>query len=458
MTRIASRAWVTWFLIAVLLGGTGIFVYEYVTQAENWVLSPGSPHVYDEQGKVCGTIVDRNGILLLDQKDGGVYSESLQLRKAALHWVGDRRGNIQTSAISHYAEIMAGFDPINGVYQYGGVGGQARFTLSAQLQMAALEAMGDYIGTLAVYNYKTGELLCAVTTPTFDPDNVPDIAGDKEGIYEGVYLNRFLQSVYIPGSIMKVVTTAAALEEIDGILDMTFKCTGKVEFGIDKVTCERVHGTQTLKEAMSVSCNCVYAQVAMLIGGEKLQGYAEKFGIVDRISFDGITTAAGNFQTAGEADVNVCWSAIGQHLDQINPCAYLTFVGAIANGGVTVLPHVVQTISFGEDVAYEAELAGGKRIMSEKTADLMAEFMRNNVVSYYGTDKFPNLKVCGKTGTGQVDSGKKANAMFTGFLDDAELPLAFIVCIEDGGYGRKVAIPVISQVLEACLELKDKLV
>lgn len=457
MTRIAARAWVTWFLIAVLLGGTGLFVYEYVTQAENWVLSPGSPHVYDEHGKVCGTIVDRDGILLLDQKDGGVYSESALLRKAALHWVGDRRGNIQTSAISHYAQIMAGFDPVNGIYQYGGVGGQAKLTLSAQLQMAALEAMGDYVGTLAVYNYKTGELLCAVTTPTFDPENVPDIAGDTTGSYEGVYLNRFLQSVYIPGSIMKVVTTAAALEEIDGILNMTFQCTGKISFGVDKVTCERVHGNQTLKEAMAVSCNCVCAQVALLIGGEKLQAYAEQFGITDRISFDGITTAAGNFQTAGEADVNVCWSAIGQHLDQINPCAYLSFIGAIANGGVTTIPHVVQNISFGEDVAYEAENTVGKRIMSEQTAELMREFMRNNVVSYYGTDKFPDLKVCGKTGTGQVDNGKKANAMFTGFLDDEELPLAFIVCIEDGGYGRRVAIPVISKVLESCLELKDKL-
>lgn len=457
MNRIASRAWVTWFLIAVLLGGTGLFVYEYLTEGENWVLSPGSPHVYDEQGKVSGVIVDRNGVLVLDQKNGGIYSDNEQLRKAMLHWVGDRKGNIQAGAVSHYAKLLAGFDPVNGVYAYGGVGGTAQLTLSAELQMAALEAMGDYVGTLAVYNYKTGELLCAVTTPTFDPDDVPDIAGDTTGAFEGIYLNRFLQSSYIPGSIFKVVTTAAALEEIDGILDMRFTCTGKVEFGVDKVTCERVHGKQSFKDAMAVSCNCVYAQVAMLLGGEKLQAYAEQFGVTKRVNFDGITTAAGNYQAAGQADVNVCWGAIGQHLDQVNPCTYLSFIGAIANGGVTVLPHVVQSISFGDQVTYQAQTAGGERIMSEETARLLHEFMRNNVVSYYGTDKFPDLMVCGKTGTGQVDSGKKANAMFTGFLDDEELPLAFIVCIEDGGYGRKVAIPVISQVLEACLELKDKL-
>lgn len=457
MHRIAARAWVTWFLILVLLGGTGCFLYEYMTQAQDWVLSPGSPHIYDEHGKVCGTVVDRDGILLLDQSNGGVYADSAPLRKSTLHWVGDRLGNIRASVTSHYAKLMSGFDPVDGVYAYGGIGGQAKLTLSSRLQLAALEAMGDYVGTLAVYNYKTGELLCAVTTPNYDPDAVPDIAGDTTGAYEGVYLNRFLQSVYIPGSIMKVVTTAAALEEIEGILDMTFTCTGKVPFGVDKVTCERVHGTQTLKEAMAVSCNCVYAQVALLIGGEKLEAYAKQFGITDRIAFDGITTAAGNFKTAGQADVNVCWSAIGQHLDQINPCAYLNFIGAIANGGVTVTPHVVQSIACGDQVTYQAETAGGVRIMSQETAELMHEFMRNNVVSYYGTDKFPEIKVCGKTGTGQVDNGKKANAMFTGFIDDEELPLAFIVCIEDGGYGRRVAIPVISRVLEACLELKDKL-
>ena len=142
MNRIASRAWVTWFLIAVLLGGTGLFVYEYLIHGENWVLSPGSPHIYDDHGKVTGTIVDRNGVLLLDQRDGGTYAQQEQLRKAILHWVGDRKGNIQAGAMSHYSKLLSGYDPINGVYVYGGVGGTASLTISAQLQMAALEAMG----------------------------------------------------------------------------------------------------------------------------------------------------------------------------------------------------------------------------------------------------------------------------------------------------------------------------
>ncbi len=457
MNRIASRAWVTWFLIAVLLGGTGLFLYTYFTEGSDWVASAGSPHLYDEQGKPRCTVVDRNGVLLLGRADGVTYADSASLRRAVLHWVGDREGNIQTSALSHCAPYLADHDPVNGLYTYGGRSGEIGLTLSAKLQVAALEAMGEYTGTLAVYNYKTGALLCAVSTPNYDPEQVPNIAGDTTGMYDGVYLNRFLQSSYIPGSIFKIVTTAAALQEVEGILDMTFTCTGSVQFGVDRVTCERVHGKQTMKEAMAVSCNCVYAQIAMLVGADKLQACAQQFGVCERVSFDGITTAAGNCSFVGEADVNVAWGAIGQHLDQINPCAFLTFVGMIANNGCSVTPHVIEYVRVGEDLTYHAEQQAGEVILSTEVAAQLRELMRNNVVSYYGTDQFPDVRVCGKTGTGQTDNGSKPNAMFTGFIDDESLPLAFIVCIENGGYGRKVAIPVIAQVLRECVALKNEL-
>lgn len=457
MNRIASRAWVTWFLIAVLLGGTGLFVYEYATEGQEWVSSAGSPHLYDAQGKARATIVDRNGVFLLERGDTVTYADDAQLRRAMLHWVGDREGNIQTSALSYYAQYLAQFDPVNGLYTYGGSEGQIELTLSSTLQIAALEAMGEYVGTLAVYNYKTGQLLCAVSTPTFDPEQVPDLSDDPTGAYDGVYLNRFLQSSYIPGSIFKIVTTAAALQEVEGIQDMTFTCTGEVQFGVDRVTCERVHGKQTIKEAMAVSCNCVYAQIAMLVGAEKLQSCAAQLGVCDRVTFDGITTAAGNCSFVGEADVNVGWSAIGQHLDQINPCSFLTLVGMIANDGVSITPHVVESVRVGDTLTYRAEPSDGTRILSHEVAQQLRELMRNNVVSYYGVEQFPDLCICGKTGTGQMDNGNKPNAMFTGFVDDESLPLAFIVCIENGGYGRKVAIPVIARVLEACLALKNEL-
>ena len=123
------------------------------------------------------------------------------------------------------------------------------------MQLAALDALGDKKGTVAVYNYKTGEILCAVSTPAFDPENVPDVALDPDR-YEGMYLNRFIQSKYTPGSIFKIVTLAAALESVPDILEQTFNCKGSCQIGADIVTCEGKHGKQDLKMAFRNSCNC----------------------------------------------------------------------------------------------------------------------------------------------------------------------------------------------------------
>ncbi len=95
---------------------------------------------------------------------------------------------------------------------------------------------------VGVYNYKTGEILCAVSSPTYDPDHVPDIANDTSGDYDGVYVNRFTQSAYVPGSIFKVATAAAALAEIEDIQSQSFLCEGSYWVGGDEVVCEGVHG------------------------------------------------------------------------------------------------------------------------------------------------------------------------------------------------------------------------
>jgi peptidoglycan glycosyltransferase len=81
--------------------------------------------------------------------------------------------------------------------------------------------------------------------------------------------------------------------------------------------------------------------------------------------------------------------------------------------------------------------------------------LRANVETYYGAENFPGLTVCAKSGTAEVGGDRKPNAMFTGFVMDEAYPLAFIVCIEDGGYGRPTCVPVLSKVLESCKEMMD---
>lgn len=453
MNRIASRAKALFLLVILLLGGFAFFIAEYLAKADDWVIFAGSPHVYNGGNIGCGVVVDRENTLLLDLNDGRAYSNLLPLRQATVHWVGDRYGSISAPALSYYAAQMAGFDRVNGVYSYGQTGGVAELTLSAAMQTAALEALGNYKGTVAVYNYKTGQLLCAVTTPTYDPDNVPQfVEGDTQ--YEGLYVNRFTQSAYIPGSIFKLVTLAAALETDPEIVNRTFNCTGSFTVGSHKVTCEGPYWNQTLKEALRNSCNCAFAQIALELGAETLQAYVEKFGVTERISFDGITTVEGNFQAVGEGDLSLAWSGVGQYLDLVNPCAFLTFVGAIANDGRVVNPYLVEEISVGGNRTYDAKTELGEQIMSKETAQILREYMQFNVTDKYGAENFPGFTVGAKTGTGEVDGGKKPNAMLAGIADSEDLPLAFVVCVEDAGYGRAVCVPIAAKVLEAARQIK----
>lgn len=455
MNRVSRRASALLILILLLCGGLGFFVFEYFTKAEGWVVSAGSPHVFNSTNIGCGQVTDRSGELLLDITAKRAYADDLSVRMSTLHLLGDRQGRISAPAIAHYGREMTGYDLINGLYSYSGAAGKAVLTISSEVQAAALEAMGDRKGTIGIYNYKTGEILCAVTTPTYDPDNVPDIEADTTGTYEGVYLNRFVQSAYIPGSIFKIVTTAAALECVPDILDRTFECTGLYEYGIDKVSCERSHGKLNLKQALAKSCNCCFGQIANLVGGENLQKYADQFQITQPIKFDGVTTTRGNFDMTNAARVEVAWGGIGQYTDLINPCRYMVFMGAIGGGGKAANPYLVSEVSIEGEQTYAAKTSYTDRLLPEGTVNILREYMRNNVTSVYGDEHFPGLNVCAKSGTSQLGGDQVSNAMFAGFVDDEEYPLAFIVVVENGGYGSSTCVPILSKVLAVCKEVLD---
>ena len=453
MNRIASRAMIVLVLVVALLSGTVFFVVEYALESSDWVMTQGSPHVYRDDRVGKGVVTDANDILLLDTTDGKKFSKDTLVRKSYLHWVGDREGNVQAGILSHYSKELVGYDTLSGTYRYGDAAGQMVLSLDASVQTAALKAMGDRKGTVAVYNYKTGEIICAISTPTFDPESPPDVANDTTGAYEGVYVNRFLRSKYIPGSIFKIVTLAAALECIPEIQNQTFTCAGSIELKGGNVTCEYAHGTQSLKDAFCNSCNCAFAQITLQVGKERMTRYVEQFGLTQSISFDGLSTVSGNYSVDSACEQEFAWSGIGQYTDQVNPCAYMQFMGAIAGGGVITQPYVVKEIQLAGRNTYTAQAGDSARIMSVSTAKILSEYMQNNVQAKYGSDNFPGMTVCAKSGTGEVGGDKRPNAMFAGFVTDTDLPLAFVVCIEEGGYGAQTCIPVLSAVLSACKEL-----
>lgn len=458
MNRIAMRANVLLIVAALLLGGLGFFVADYTMNAEDWVMSSGSPHIYDANNELStGLVIDREGVILLDMREEKAYSDDEGIRKSTVHWLGSRLGNVPATILEAYNSKLAGYDKFSGLYSYSGNGGVMEMTLSSQVQKVALEAMGSRRGVVAVYNYKTGELICAVSTSTFDPDNVPEITDENQEEYDSIYYHRFIQSAYTPGSIFKIVTLAAALEEIPDITEQTFTCRGEYKIGDKTVKCEGIHWEQDLQSAFKNSCNCAFAQIAQQLGGETLERYVRKFGVVDSISFDGITTESGNFSIEDEDgdgnDYEVAWSSIGQYKDQVNPCAFMTFVGAIANGGRPVMPRVVNEVTCDGSATYTSQAVTGSRIMSEETAKTICEYMTANVQDKYGASNFEGLTVGAKTGTGEVGGGKASNSMFAGFVADKEYPLAFVVMVENGGYGLSTCMPIASKVIAACKEV-----
>ncbi len=456
MNRIATRALAVLILALVLLAGCVFFLCEYIAESGQWVTASGSPHVYADGKMDTGVITDRDGQTLVELTDGRTYIDSASVRKAMLHWTGDREGNVRVPFVEYYKDALLNHDFMNGLYSYGEGTGKITLTVSSRVQTAALDAMGDRVGTVAVYNYKTGEILCAVSTPTFDPEELPDIAGDTTGAYTGVYVNRFTQSRYIPGSVFKIATLAAALECIPDVEHQTFRCDGVYEIQNGDITCLQAHGEQTLKQCFSNSCNCAFAQIVEQIGSDRLASYVELFGVTEPVRFDGITTVSGNFEVEGATGEQIAWSGIGQHKDQINPCAYLRFIGAVAGDGIGTEPYVVSQVQVGSTRTYEAKTQQTQRVLSRETARILQEYMGNNVQIKYGSENFPGLTVCAKSGTAEVGGGKKPNALFAGFVADEQYPLAFIAVVEEGGFGAETCIPIISQILRECVTVMDE--
>ena len=110
-------------------------------------------------------------------------------------------------------------------------------------------------------------------------------------------------------------------------------------------------------------------------------------------------------------------------------------------------PYLVDRVSVDGNTTYKATVQAGEQLIFTETAAVLQEYMLNNVTAKYGAEKFPGLIVGAKTGTAEVE-GQKPNAMLAGFVADPEMPLAFMVCVEDAGYGKTVCVPIASQVLD----------
>ena len=427
MKKVSIRAYFALFMAFCIIIGLGVYVGRYIKHGEDWAL------YFDES--ISGseyTITDRNGTVLA-KMGGGVraYAEDANTRIACYHVTGDYGGNVGTGALSSYKRELSGFNLITGIEQKEDV--NLKLTVDADLNLKAYEALNGRSGAVMVYNYKTGEVICMASSPSIDPLDPPENPPD------GAYINRCISAAFTPGSVFKLVTLTAALENIPDIYQRSFYCGGSVDVKGVEINCTGYHGNQTIEQALANSCNCAFAEIALELGPDKIAETAQRLGITTPLKFDDITTQAGTYDKDESMSAAMAWSGIGQYNDLVCPYAMMRLSGAIANGGTAVEPSMLGTSG------------RTSTLMSADIAQKISSMMSFNVTYHYGADRFPGLDIAAKTGTAEVGDGKAAHGWFTGFLNDPDHPYAFVCIVENGGSGLGAAGSVINTVLQAAV-------
>ena len=430
MKKVTNRAFAALLIAALIVGGMGVYLFRLIRDGGDWASFYANDSVYTNGQLNEGTVTDRYGTLLAFAGDSVYgYAESETVRKACLHVVGDLAGNIGTGALTAFRSELIDYSLLTGTT---GEGGSIKLTIDSDLCATAYKALNGQSGTVLVYNYETGDILCMVSSPSFDPNY-----GYSGSDSDGAYINRAISASFVPGSVFKLVTLAAALENIPDIWEQTFYCDGDLEIAPDTVNCAGVHGTVGIEDALAGSCNCAFAEIALQLGGDTIARYAEKYGLTSSHDLNGIDTAAGSIESGGEQNANVAWEGIGQYNDLVNPYALLRLMGAIANHGKVVEP----TLLLGEN-------NGSTQIMDRDTADTLAELMGYTAETEYGGQSyFSGLDMHAKTGTAELGDGD-SHAWFAGFISNASDPLAFVVMVERGGSGYGAARPIANTVLQ----------
>ena len=457
MKNTRKRSIIVMLMSFMFVFGLGVFSYKLVLNSSTWAINPINKHLLGSGLADSGKVLDHDGVVLAQSSNGKrVYNGNSDIRKAMLHIVGDTERYITTSIQSLYFSDLFGYSFITGINPpaFMKMSSDIKVTLNSEVCRAGLNALGDYKGAAVLYNYKTGEVICMSTSPTFDPENLPDFKNDKANKYEGAYLNRVVATSYTPGSIFKLITGAAAIENIADLDTRSFLCQQTLNVEGRNLVCMGYHGNIGFKNAMTQSCNIAFARMAMEMGPGIMNSTANSLGFNRSFNVDKITTSKSKFDVSQASKWELGCSGFGQHTTTVNPMHMAILMGAIANEGVPVMPYVVETIA-GSDSQAKKQPKNGERLFKTETANKLKENMRNNVVNNYGESLFPNFELCAKTGTAEVSDNKeiKPHGWMVGFSRKAETPFAFAVIVENSDFGIKAAGPVASAIMKSARNL-----
>ncbi|HTF23598.1 MAG TPA: penicillin-binding protein 2 [Candidatus Limnocylindria bacterium] len=359
-------------------------------------------------------------------------------------------------------------------------GKQIQLTIDYDLQHIAEQSLGPRPGAAVALDPRTGEVLAMVSHPALDPnDFAVRISGeDWKNLNEDPQhplLNRAIQAQLAPGSVFKIVTATAMLEDKVPPENFTTFCPGYATFYGRQFKCyiygKGSHGVAGLHKAILESCDIFFYNVGMRLGIDRLSYYAGKFGLGHKTGIDLPAEEPGLMPSAEWAErvYHRKWYAgetisvaIGQGAVTTTPLQLARMISGIAMGGVFKQPHLLK----------DAPNVGEERFaLSEPTVEKITDAMYGVVNEDGGTARnvrLPGIEVSGKSGTAQVIGyatrermGKQKkfedNAWFVGYAPRRNPEIAVAVLVQESGkHGGEAAGPVVKDVIKAYYDKKNK--
>jgi peptidoglycan glycosyltransferase len=357
------------------------------------------------------------------------------------------------------ADLFTGRDP---------AGGDVVLTLDPAVQRAAMSGLDGVTGAVVALDPSTGAVLGMASTPTYDPNLLSshDPAAIRaywaqlEETAPDPRLNRAIGDNYPPGSLFKVIVSAAALEDgltpqsvVPAPRELPLPQSNSVIPNFGGSACSP-GDEQPLIDALTISCNTAFAQLGMDLGEDRVREMAEAFGM-DGERFTTPLTVAPSGVGDIESDAALAQTSIGQRDVRMTPLQAAMIAATVANGGVQMKPYLVDRLQAPDlTVVDSTEPEEWREPISGEVARQLTEMMVSVVARGSGrAAQIPGVQVAGKTGTAQVSPDVPDHTWFMGFApaDDPRIAVAVFVA-NGGGTGGEGSAPIARDVLQAYFE------
>lgn len=409
-----------------------------------------------------GRILDRRLRVLADSTVvGGRQVRHYQDGRGYAHILGYRSQHYGLTGIeARFNAALVGAGPRDAWTQLLDVlgrpplGNDVVLTIDADVQRAAIRALGGRRGAIVVLDPATGAVIALASLPDFAPEAVDAQWGQLTNDSSAPLLARATQGQYPPGSAFKPVTLAAGLASGRVTDATTFDCSGSISVAGATITDfeGRAHGHIALPQAFMQSCNVSFVQVGLRTGADAIIAMARAFGLGRAPRLD-LPAAAGHLPDPGRLGLRgLAQISFGQGELLVTPLQMALMAATIADRGIARDPLLVTQVRAPDgQIVISYAPRGSRQAIAPDLAAHIGQFMQGVVQSGTGTAaQIHGIAVAGKTGTAENPHGR-THAWFIGFAPAVRPAVTVAVVLENGGVGGEVAAPVAHDVIQAAL-------